>query len=53
MLEVYWLFCNSVKGVYSTALIYALAESAKANNLEPYNYLLSGLSYMRYFDKTL
>ncbi len=34
-----WLFSASVKGVKSSANLYSLIETAKANNLEPYAYL--------------
>jgi len=34
-----WLFSASVKGVKSSANLYSLIETAKANDLEPYAYL--------------
>ena len=34
-----WLFSDTVKGVQSSANLYALIESAKANGLKPYAYL--------------
>lgn len=34
-----WLFSQSVKGVKSSANLYSLIETAKANGLEPYEYL--------------
>ena len=34
-----WLFSASVKGVTSSANLYSLIETAKANGLEPYAYL--------------
>jgi hypothetical protein len=34
-----WLFSQSVQGVKSSANLYSLIETAKANNLEPYGYL--------------
>jgi transposase len=34
-----WLFANSQAGAHSSARIYTLIESAKANGLEPYRYL--------------
>lgn len=34
-----WLFSDSVTGVKSSANLYSLIESAKANGLEPYAYL--------------
>lgn len=35
-----WLFSASPKGAKSSAMVYSIIESAKANNLNPYNYLL-------------
>jgi transposase len=34
-----WLFSNTPRGAKSSAVIYSLIESAKANGLEPYHYL--------------
>ena len=34
-----WLFSDSVKGVQGSAGLYSLIETAKANGLEPYQYL--------------
>ena len=34
-----WLFSESVKGAQSSADLYSLIETAKANGLEPYAYL--------------
>ncbi len=34
-----WLFSDSVQGVKASANLYSLVESAKANGLEPYQYL--------------
>lgn len=33
-----WMFINSIKGAESSAIIYSIAETAKANNLNPYYY---------------
>lgn len=33
-----WMFINSIKGAESSAVIYSIAETAKANNLNPYYY---------------
>ena len=41
-----WLFCDSVKGAESSAIVYSIVETAKANNLEPYDYLLRVLSLL-------
>jgi len=34
-----WLFSNTPRGARSSALMYSLVESAKANGLDPYRYL--------------
>ena len=34
-----WLFCDTVSGAKSSANLYSLIETAKANGLEPYQYL--------------
>ena len=34
-----WLFSNTPRGARSSAIIYSLVESARANGLEPYKYL--------------
>ena len=34
-----WLFSNTPRGAHASAVIYSLVESAKANGLEPYDYL--------------
>ncbi|MDT8328924.1 MAG: IS66 family transposase [Roseovarius sp.] len=34
-----WLFSDSVRGVQASANLYSLIETAKANGLEPYDYL--------------
>jgi hypothetical protein len=47
-----WLFCDSVKGAESSAIVYSLVETAKANNVEPYDYLLQVLSTLPYLGKT-
>ena len=36
----------SVKGAESSAIVYSIVETAKANNLEPYDYLLRVLSLL-------
>ncbi len=35
-----WLFCNTVKGAEASAVVYSLIETAKANGLKPFEYLL-------------
>jgi len=47
-----WLFCDTVKGADSSAIVYRLVESAKANGINPYSYLLRVLSFMPYLGKT-
>jgi transposase len=34
-----WLFSNTPRGAHSSAILYSLIESAKANGFEPYKYL--------------
>ena len=34
-----WLFCNTLDGADSSAIIYSVIETAKENNLKPYDYL--------------
>ena len=34
-----WLFANSVKGAKASAVLYSLVETAKANGINPYDYL--------------
>ena len=47
-----WLFCYSVKGADSSAIVYTLVETSKANGLDPYDYLLRILTWLPYFGKT-
>ena len=47
-----WLFCDSVKGAESSALVYALVETAKANGVEPHEYLLLVLNRLPNCGKT-
>lgn len=46
-----WLFCDTPKGADSSAVVYTLVETAKANGLAPYDYLLNVLSAMPYLGK--
>lgn len=41
-----WLFCDSMKGAESSAIVYSIVETAKANRLDPYDYLLRILSLL-------
>lgn len=43
-----WLFSDSVKGAESIAIVYPLVETAKANGVKPYEYLLLVLSRLSY-----
>ena len=46
-----WLFSDTVKGAKSSAIIYSLIETAKANGVEPYAYLTLVLTDMQYMDR--
>lgn len=46
-----WLFCDTVNGANSSAIVYTLVETAKANGLDPYRYLLRILSLLPYLGK--
>ena len=51
-----WLFANTVQGAQTSAAIYSLIETAKLNNLNPYeyfNYLLSSLTEIDYRDEKI
>ena len=39
-----WLFCDTPKGAESSAIVYTLVETAKANGLDAYSYLLNTLT---------
>lgn len=47
-----WLFCDSVKGADSSAIVYTLVETAKVNGIDPYRYLLRVLSWVTSYGKT-
>ena len=34
-----WLFCNTPNGAAASAAVYSIVETAKANGLDPYQYL--------------
>ena len=34
-----WVIIDTIAGAESSAIIYSIVETAKANNLKPYNYL--------------
>ena len=46
-----WLFCDTPKGAESSAIVYTMVETAKANGLEPFDYLSLLLDEIRCLDK--
>lgn len=46
-----WLFCDTPKGADASAMVYTLVETAKANSLDPCDYLLRVLSLLPYNGK--
>ena len=46
-----WLFSDTVKGAQSSAIVYTLVETAKANGLDPYAYLLRLLRELPYLGR--
>lgn len=46
-----WLFCDTPKGADSSAVVYTLVETAKANGLELYTYLLQVLTELPCLEK--
>ena len=46
-----WLFCDTPKGAESSAIVYTLVETPKANGLEPYTYLLQVLTELPYLGR--
>ena len=47
-----WLFSDTVKGAVASSVVYSIVETAKANGVEPYAYLLRLLSIMPALGKT-
>ena len=45
-----WLFADTPKGAQASAMYYSLIESARANGLEPYDYLHRVLKQLAYAD---
>ena len=41
-----WLFSNTPRGAESSAVIYSLVQTARANNIEPYHYLRFLFTYL-------
>ena len=46
-----WFFCDTPKGADSSAIVYTMVETAKANGLDPYDYLLNILGAIPYLGK--
>lgn len=47
-----WLFCDTPKGAESSAVVYSLVESAKANGIAPFSYLQHALVQLPYLGKS-
>ncbi len=47
-----WMFYDSPKGAHASAAIYSLCETAKANNIEPQNYLFQLFEKLPRIDST-
>ena len=45
-----WLFADTSRGAHASACIYSIIETAKANNLEPYDYLRYVLTHIAEVD---
>ena len=41
-----WLFADTARGARASATVYSLIETAKANGLEPYDYLRHVLEHI-------
>ncbi|MDB0573789.1 IS66 family transposase [Ralstonia solanacearum] len=41
-----WLFCDTVAGANASANLYSLVETAKANGVDPYRYLVAALKLL-------
>ena len=46
-----WLFCDTPKGAESSAIVYTMVETAKANGLDPFDYLSLLLDEIRYLGR--
>ena len=46
-----WLFCDTPKGADSSAIVYSIVETAKANGLDPHTYLKFLLTELPYLGK--
>ncbi len=47
-----WLFCDTVMGAQSSAIVYSLVKTAKANGLEPFRYLRYILTELPYLGRS-
>ena len=47
-----WLFCDTPKGAVSSAIVYTMVETARANGLDPFDYLRHLLDEIRCLSKT-
>ncbi len=45
-----WLFSDTPKGAHASGIHYSLIETAKANHIEPYAYLVYVLTKLPYAD---
>lgn len=45
-----WLFANTRKGAQSSAILYSIIETAKANHIKPFEYLAYILEVMRHIN---
>ncbi|MBP7662773.1 MAG: transposase, partial [Shewanella sp.] len=41
-----WLFANTAKGASASAMLYSMIETAKANGLTPFDYLMHCLEQL-------
>jgi transposase len=50
-----WLFVNTASGAHASSILYSIVETAKANNLVPFDYLNDVISVLseRQDDQTL
>ena len=46
-----WLFCDTPKGAESSTIVYTMVETAKANGLDPFDYLSLLLDEIRYLGR--
>ena len=45
-----WLFSNTAKGAYASAILYSMIETAKANGLTPFDYVMNTLEQISQAD---